>query len=99
METITEIAEGNRLSIVEDAAQALLSDYRDRSLGTIGRFGCFSFHGTKNTTCGHGGALIINRQEDWARADVIRDRGTDRKRFLDGDVQKYSWIDVGSSYF
>lgn len=99
METITEIAEENRLSIVEDAAQALLSDYRDRALGTIGRFGCFSFHGTKNTTCGHGGALIINRPEDWARADVIRDRGTDRKRFLDGDVQKYSWIDVGSSYF
>jgi dTDP-4-amino-4,6-dideoxygalactose transaminase len=99
MEAIADLAAENRLSVVEDAAQALLSDYRDRALGTIGRFGCFSFHGTKNTTCGHGGALVINTAEDCARAEVIRDRGTDRKKFLDGDVQKYSWIDVGSSYF
>lgn len=99
MDAITEIAEKYHLSIIEDAAQGLLSDYRDRPLGTIGRFGCFSFHGTKNSTCGHGGALIVNRPEDGPRADIIRDRGTDRKRFLDGDVPKYSWVDVGSSYF
>jgi dTDP-4-amino-4,6-dideoxygalactose transaminase len=99
MDAIVQIAEENRLAVVEDAAQALLSDYGDRSLGTIGRFGCFSFHGTKNATCGHGGALIINRPEDRARAHVIRDRGTDRRKFLDGDVQKYSWVDVGSSYY
>ncbi len=99
MDAIMEVAEDTRLSVVEDAAQGLLSDYRDRAVGTIARFGCFSFHGTKNTTCGHGGALIVNRPEDCARAEVIRDRGTDRKKFLDGDIQKYSWVDVGSSYY
>lgn len=99
MEAITEVARENRLAVVEDAAQALLSDYRDQALGTFGQFGCLSFHGTKNTTCGHGGALIINDPADCARADVMRDRGTDRKRFLEGDIQKYSWVDVGSSYY
>jgi len=99
MTAINEIAEAHGLSVVEDAAQALLSDYRDQPLGTLGRFGCFSFHGTKNVTCGHGGALILNRPEDFARAEVIRDRGTDRKRFLEGNVKKYSWVDVGSSYY
>jgi dTDP-4-amino-4,6-dideoxygalactose transaminase len=99
MDAIMEIAEDTRLSVIEDAAQGLLSDYRDRAVGTIARFGCFSFHGTKNTTCGHGGALIVNRPEDCERADVIRDRGTDRKKFLEGDIQKYSWVDVGSSYY
>ncbi|MCC6915019.1 MAG: dTDP-4-amino-4,6-dideoxygalactose transaminase [Rhodospirillaceae bacterium] len=99
MDAIMELAEDTRLSVIEDAAQGLLSDYRDRSVGTIARFGCFSFHGTKNTTCGHGGALVVNRPEDFARADVIRDRGTDRKKFLEGGVQKYSWVDVGSSYY
>lgn len=99
MDAIMEAAEDTRLSVIEDAAQGLLSDYRDRPVGTIARFGCFSFHGTKNTTCGHGGALMVNRPEDCARAEVIRDRGTDRKKFLDGDIQKYSWVDVGSSYY
>ncbi len=99
MDAIMELAEDTRLSVIEDAAQGILSDYRDRAVGTIGRFGCLSFHGTKNTSCGHGGALLVNRPEDCARADVIRDRGTDRKKFLEGDVQKYSWVDVGSSYY
>ncbi|MCA0202208.1 MAG: dTDP-4-amino-4,6-dideoxygalactose transaminase [Proteobacteria bacterium] len=99
MDAIVDLAEDAKLAVIEDAAQGLLSSYRDRFVGTIARFGCFSFHGTKNTTCGHGGALMVNRPEDCARADVIRDRGTDRKKFLDGDVQKYSWVDVGSSYY
>lgn len=99
MEAILELADEHRLDVVEDAAQALLSDYRDRALGTFGRFGCLSFHGTKNTTCGHGGALLVNRREDFRRADVVRDRGTDRKQFLDGEIPKYSWVDVGSSCY
>ncbi len=99
MEAIAQIADAHGLDVIEDAAQALLSDYRDKPLGTLGRYGCLSFHGTKNTTCGHGGALLVNRPEDNGRADIVRDRGTDRKRFLDGDIQKYSWVDVGSSYF
>lgn len=99
MDEILRIANAHNLSVIEDAAQGLLSRYGDQYLGTIGRFGCFSFHGTKNMTCGHGGALLVNRPEDLARADIVRDRGTDRKRFLEGDIQKYSWVDVGSSYF
>ncbi len=89
METILEIADEHRLDVVEDAAQALLSDYRDRPLGTFGRFGCLSFNGAQNTTCGHGGALLVNRSDDIRRADIVRQRGTDKR----------SWVDVGSSYF
>lgn len=99
MEAVSAIAEPKGIAVVEDAAQAVLATRRGRALGSIGRFGCISFHGTKNVGCGHGGALLINRDEDCARAEIIRDRGTDRRRFLEGDVQKYSWVDVGSSYF
>lgn len=99
MRQIQAIADRHGLSVIEDAAQGLLSTYRGHALGTVGRFGCISFHGTKNVSCGHGGALLVNRDEDLDRAEVVRDRGTDRRRFLEGGVQKYSWKDVGSSYF
>ncbi len=98
MAPLKALAERHGIDIVEDAAHALLSQYRDRPLGTIGRFGALSFHSTKNVTCGEGGALILNDARDIARAETIRDKGTDRARFLRGDVQKYSWAEVGSSY-
>lgn len=98
MAALRALAQRHDIDIIEDAAHALLSQYRGRPLGTIGRFGALSFHATKNITCGEGGALIINDARDLARAEVIRDKGTDRMQFLRGDVQKYSWVDVGSSY-
>ncbi|MBX7201037.1 MAG: dTDP-4-amino-4,6-dideoxygalactose transaminase [Rhodospirillaceae bacterium] len=98
MAPLRSLAERHGVDIVEDAAHALLSEYRGRPLGTIGRFGVLSFHATKNITCGEGGALILNDARDIARAEIIRDKGTDRAQFLRGDVQKYSWVEVGSSY-
>ena len=99
MAALRALAQRHRLDVIEDAAHALLAQFRGRALGTIGRFGCLSFHSTKNVTCGEGGALIINDDRDLARAEIIREKGTDRARFLRGDVQKYSWVDLGSSYF
>ena len=99
MDAIGAVAKRYGVAIVEDAAQALLSSYHGQSLGTTGRFGCISFHATKNVTSGHGGAILINDEHDIERAEVIRDRGTNRRQFLKGDVQNYAWIDVGSSYF
>ena len=98
MTPILDIAKRHGLSVIEDAAQALLSEYKGQMLGTIGRFGSISFHTSKNITCGHGGVLLINRDEDEERAAVVREKGTNRTQHLRGEVQKYTWMDVGSSF-
>ena len=98
MDRIMELAEKYNLIVIEDAAQAIFSNYKGRPLGTIGHLGCFSFHETKNIISGEGGALFINRPEMTARAEIIREKGTDRKAFLEGRVDKYTWRDIGSSY-
>jgi dTDP-4-amino-4,6-dideoxygalactose transaminase len=84
--------------VIEDAAQGLMSDYRGRPLGSIGHLGTISFHETKNIIAGEGGALLVNRMELAARAEIIREKGTNRGRFLRGEVDKYTWEDIGSSY-
>ena len=98
MDQIMAIAERHRLIVVEDAAQGVFAGYKGRWLGTIGHIGCYSFHETKNFSCGEGGALIVNDPALMARAEVLRDKGTNRKQFLRGHVDKYTWVDVGSSY-
>ncbi len=98
MDAILSIARPRGIAIVEDAAQALHSRYRGRSAGTIGDLGCFSFHDTKNIACGEGGALTINRREHVDRAQHLRDKGTNRSRYLRGQVDKYTWVDLGGSY-
>jgi dTDP-4-amino-4,6-dideoxygalactose transaminase len=98
MDAIMKIAARHGLAVVEDAAQALLSRYKSRHLGTIGRFGCISFHSSKNVVCGEGGALLLNDERDIRRAEIIREKGTNRAEFFRGDVQKYTWVDIGSSY-
>ena len=98
MDRIMAIAQGNNLRVIEDAAQAVHADYNDKSLGSIGDFGAYSFHQTKNYICGEGGALCINDPEMVERAEIIRDKGTNRKKFFRGDVDKYTWVDIGSSY-
>jgi dTDP-4-amino-4,6-dideoxygalactose transaminase len=97
MDTIMDIAERHGLMVIEDAAQCLLARYRGRELGTFGSLGTLSFHETKNVTCGEGGALLINDPELAERAEIIREKGTDRSRFFRGEVDKYTWVDVGSS--
>ena len=100
MKQIMEIAEENNLKVVEDAAQGVNAKYKSKYLGTIGDFGCYSFHETKNYVCGEGGALLINTddQEITERVEIIREKGTDRSKFFKGEVDKYTWIDIGSSY-
>lgn len=100
MDRIMKIASDNDLIVIEDAAQGLYSKYKDRCLGGIGHFGCFSFHSTKNYTSGEGGAIVINSEnkELLQRAEVIRQKGTDRESFLKGEVDQYSWVGLGSSY-
>ena len=98
MDAVMDIAQRHDLLVVEDAAQALLSTYKGRNLGTIGHFGCFSFHETKNILSGEGGALLVNDERFIERAEVVREKGTDRSRFLRGEVDKYTWVDLGSSY-
>ncbi len=98
METIMKIAEKYSLLVIEDAAQGVMSAYKGKALGTIGHLGCYSFHDTKNYTCGEGGALLINDQRFFQRAEIIREKGTNRQRFLRGEVDRYTWIDLGSSY-
>ena len=98
MDRIMAIARGNNLKVVEDAAQGVNSWYNGRALGSIGDLGCYSFHETKNYICGEGGALCINNPEMIERAEIIRDKGTNRQRFFRGEVDKYTWVDVGSSY-
>jgi len=98
MERIMTIADQHNLLVVEDAAQALLSTYKGRALGSIGHFGCLSFHETKNIISGEGGALLINDDRFTGRAEIIREKGTNRSQFFRGEVDKYTWVDIGSSY-
>lgn len=98
MEKILEIAEKYDLPVVEDAAQAVMSTYQGRACGTLGTFGCYSFHETKNYTMGEGGALLVNDERYIERAEILREKGTNRARFFRGAVDKYSWVDIGSSY-
>ncbi len=98
MDLIMEIARRHKLRVVEDAAQGVNSWYNGRALGAIGDLGCYSFHETKNYICGEGGALCINDPELIQRAEIIRDKGTNRQRFFRGEVDKYTWVEVGSSY-
>ena len=98
MDTIMDIAKRHGLYVIEDAAQACLSTYKGRQLGTIGDMGCFSFHETKNIICGEGGALMVNNDEMVKRAEIIREKGTNRSRYLRGETDKYTWTDLGSSF-
>lgn len=98
MDTITDIAHRHGIAVVEDAAQGVMAKYNGKYLGTIGDLGCYSFHDTKNYTMGEGGALLINNPKYIERAEILREKGTDRTKFFRGEVDKYSWVDVGSSY-
>ena len=98
MDTIMDIAARHKLKVIEDAAQGVMSYYKGRALGTIGDFGCYSFHETKNYSMGEGGALLIRNPEDNDAAEILREKGTNRARFFRGQVDKYTWVDYGSSY-
>ncbi len=98
MDEIMRLADKHGLYVIEDAAQALGAEYRGHPLGTFGQLGCFSFHETKNLVCGEGGALAVNSAEFVEAAEIIHQKGTNRKQFLRGEVDKYTWVDVGSSY-
>jgi dTDP-4-amino-4,6-dideoxygalactose transaminase len=98
MDAVMAVAERHGLVVVEDAAQGVNAFYKGRALGSIGHLGAYSFHETKNYICGEGGALCLNRPEFVARAEILRDKGTNRKQFFRGLVDKYTWVDVGSSY-
>ena len=98
MDTIMDIARRHGLKVVEDAAQGVMSTYKGRALGTIGDFGCYSFHETKNYSMGEGGALVINDPAYNERAEILREKGTNRSKFFRGQVDKYTWVDFGDSY-
>lgn len=98
MDAIMDIARRHGLKVVEDAAQGVMSTYKGRALGTIGDFGCFSFHETKNYSMGEGGAILINDPACNEKAEIIREKGTNRSNFLRGQVDKYTWVGYGSSY-
>lgn len=98
MDVILKLAEQHHLYVIEDAAQGICSTFHGKPLGTIGNFGCYSFHETKNISMGESGALLLREEKDIARAEVIREKGTDRSRFFRGEIAKYTWVDAGSSY-
>ena len=98
MDTIMDIAHRHGLMVVEDAAQGVMSSYKGRPLGTIGDFGCYSFHETKNYSMGEGGALLINNAAFIEKAEILREKGTNRAKFFRGQVDKYTWVDFGDSY-
>jgi dTDP-4-amino-4,6-dideoxygalactose transaminase len=98
MNTIMNIAKNYNLTVVEDAAQGINCSYFGKKLGSIGELGSLSFHETKNIHCGEGGALILNREDLVERAEILREKGTNRKKFFEGQVDKYTWVDIGSSY-
>ena len=98
MDEIMEIAKRHKLLVVEDAAQGVMSTYKGKTLGTIGDFGCYSFHETKNYSMGEGGAIVINNEAYIERAEILREKGTNRARFFRGQVDKYTWVDFGDSY-
>lgn len=98
MEKIMALAKKYDLAVIEDAAQGIMSKYKGKELGTFGDFGCFSFHETKNYSMGEGGALLIRDPENVERAEIIREKGTNRAKFFRGQIDKYTWVDAGSSY-
>ena len=98
MDAIMDIAKRHNLKVVEDAAQGVMSSYKGKPLGTIGDFGCYSFHETKNYSMGEGGAIVINDESAITRAEILREKGTNRTQFSRGQVAKYNWVDWGSSY-
>lgn len=98
MEKIMALAKKYDLAVIEDAAQGIMSKYKGKALGTFGDFGCFSFHETKNYSMGEGGALLIRDPENVERAEIIREKGTNRAKFFRGQIDKYTWVDAGSSY-
>lgn len=98
MDKIMEIAKKYNLYVIEDAAQGVMATYKGKALGTIGDIGCYSFHETKNYIMGEGGAILINNNKFIERAEIIREKGTDRSKFFRGEVDKYSWVDLGSSF-
>ena len=98
MDTIMKIAEKYHLTVIEDAAQGILSTYKGKALGTIGDYGCLSFHETKNYSMGEGGAILIQDEKNVERAEIIREKGTNRAKFFRGQIDKYTWVDAGSSY-
>ena len=98
MDAIMDIAKRHNLKVVEDAAQGVMSSYKRKPLGTIGDFGCYSFHETKNYSMGEGGAIVINDESAITRAEILREKGTNRTQFYRGQVAKYNWVDWGSSY-
>lgn len=98
MDTIMDIARRHKLYVVEDAAQGVMSSYKGKALGTIGDFGCYSFHETKNYSMGEGGAIVINREDAIEKAEILREKGTNRSQFFRGQVAKYNWVDFGDSY-
>ena len=98
MDKIMEIAKKHNLVVIEDAAQGIMSTYKGQALGTIGDFGCFSFHETKNFSMGEGGALLIRDEKDIENAEIIREKGTNRAKFFRGQIDKYTWVEKGSSY-
>ena len=98
METIMDIANRYKIYVIEDAAQGVNATYKGKFLGTLGHLGCYSFHETKNFISGEGGALVVNDNDIINRAEIIRDKGTNRSQFLNGKTDKYTWVDIGSSY-
>lgn len=98
MDVITEIARAHDLMIIEDDAQGIMSSYKGKPLGTLGTFGCLSFHETKNYSMGEGGALLINDENYIEQAEIIREKGTNRSKFFRGQIDKYTWVEFGSSY-
>lgn len=98
MNNILEVAKMHNVPVIEDAAQGIMAKYNGMTLGSIGTFGCLSFHETKNIHCGEGGALLINDKKYIERAEIIREKGTNRSQFFRGQVDKYRWVDIGSSY-
>lgn len=98
MDAIIDIAKRHNLKVIEDAAQAVMSTYKGKACGTIGDFGCYSFHETKNYSMGEGGALVINDSTYNERAEILREKGTNRSKFFRGQIDKYTWVDVGDSY-
>jgi dTDP-4-amino-4,6-dideoxygalactose transaminase len=98
MDTILKIAKKNNIEVIEDAAQGIMANYKGKPLGSMGTFGCLSFHETKNIHCGEGGAILVNDNKFAERAEIIREKGTNRSQFFRGQVDKYRWVDVGSSF-
>lgn len=98
MDTIMDIAKRHHLVVIEDAAQGMMSTYKGKALGSIGDFGCYSFHETKNYSMGEGGALLIRDEKDVEEAEIIREKGTNRSKFFRGQIDKYTWVNFGSSY-